>query len=45
MVLQGALLQVGIDLPLGIPVAILGGRATASQLFGVKPYGPLILSV
>jgi ABC-type antimicrobial peptide transport system permease subunit len=45
MVLRGAFLQVGIGLALGIPVAILGGHAMASQLFGVKPYDPLILSV
>jgi ABC-type antimicrobial peptide transport system permease subunit len=45
MVLRGAFLQVGIGLAVGIPVAILGGHAIASQLFGVKPYDPLILSV
>ena len=45
MVLRGAFLQVGIGLAIGIPVAILGGHAMASQLFGVKPYDPLILSV
>jgi ABC-type antimicrobial peptide transport system permease subunit len=36
---------VGIGLALGIPAAILGGHAMASQLFGVKPYDPVILSV
>ena len=45
MVLRGAFLQVGIGLAIGIPVAILGGHAMASQLFGVKPYDPVILSV
>ncbi len=45
MVLRGAFVQVGIGLAIGIPVAILGGHAMASQLFGVKPYDPLILSV
>ncbi len=45
MVLQGAFLQVGIGLAIGIPVAILGGRAMASQLFGVKPWDPIILSL
>ncbi len=44
LVLRGAFLQVGIGLAIGIPIAILGGRAMASQLFGVKPYDPLILS-
>ena len=43
MVLQGAFLQVAIGLAIGIPVAILGGHAMASQLFGVKPYDPIIL--
>ncbi len=45
MVLRSAFLQVGIGLAIGIPVAILGGHLMASQLFGVKPYDPLILSV
>jgi predicted permease len=45
MVLGGAFLQVGLGLAIGIPVAILGGHLMASQLFGVKPYDPLILSV
>jgi putative ABC transport system permease protein len=44
LVLRGAFLQVGIGLAIGIPVAILAGHAMASQLFGVKPYDPLILS-
>jgi predicted permease len=43
LVLWSAFLQVGIGLLIGIPVTILGGRAMASQLFGVKPYDPLIL--
>jgi predicted permease len=45
LVLRGAFLQVGIGLAIGIPVAILGGRAMSSQLFGVKPYDPIILSL
>jgi predicted permease len=45
LVLRGAFLQVGIGLAIGIPVAILGGHAMASQLFGVKPDDPLIISV
>ncbi len=45
LVLRGAFLQVGIGLAVGIPVAILGGHAMASQLFGVKPYDPVILSI
>jgi ABC-type antimicrobial peptide transport system permease subunit len=37
MVLKGAFLQVAVGLAIGLPLAILGGRAMASQLFGVKP--------
>jgi putative ABC transport system permease protein len=43
LVLRGALLQMGIGLAIGIPATILGGRAMATQLFGVKPYDPNIL--
>ena len=45
MVLRSAFLQVGIGLAIGIPVTILGGRLMASQLFGIKPYDPLVLSI
>jgi predicted permease len=45
LVLRGAFFQVGIGLAIGIPVAILGGHAMASQLFGVQPYDPLVLSI
>ena len=43
LVLGGAFLQVAIGLLIGIPVTILGGRAMAAQLFGVKAYDPAIL--
>jgi putative ABC transport system permease protein len=43
LVLRGAFLQVAIGLAIGIPGAILGGRAMAAQLFGVKPYDPSVL--
>jgi len=43
LVMRGAFLQVGIGLAVGIPAIILGGRAMATQLFGVKPYDPAIL--
>jgi predicted permease len=43
MVLRGAFWQVALGLIIGIPVTIFGGRAMASQLFGVKPYDPLVL--
>jgi predicted permease len=45
MVLRGAFLQVGIGLAIGIPITVFGGRVMASQLFGVKPYDPLVLSI
>ncbi|HYA26303.1 MAG TPA: ABC transporter permease [Terriglobales bacterium] len=43
LVLQGAFLQIAVGLAIGIPATILGGRAVATQLFGVKPYDPRIL--
>jgi ABC-type antimicrobial peptide transport system permease subunit len=44
MVLRGAFLQVGIGLALGIPAAILAGRAMADQLYGVRPWDPAMLA-
>ena len=44
MVLRGAFWQVGIGLGLGIPAAIGAGYLMASQLFGVKPWNPLLLA-
>jgi putative ABC transport system permease protein len=43
LVLSGAFLQVAVGLAIGIPAAILGGRAMAAQLFGVKPYDARVL--
>ncbi len=43
LVLKGAFLQVGIGLLIGIPATIVAGRALSSQLFGIKPYDPLVL--
>jgi ABC-type antimicrobial peptide transport system permease subunit len=43
LVLQGALLQMGLALAIGIPVTIAAGHAMATELFGVKPYDPKIL--
>lgn len=43
LVLAGAFLQVVIGLAIGIPATILGGRAMANQLFGIKPYDPVVL--
>lgn len=44
MVLRGAFWQVGIGLALGIPAAIGAGCLIASQLFGVRPWDPWMLS-
>jgi predicted permease len=43
MVLRGAFSQVGIGLALGIPAAIGAGRLMKDQLFGVKPWDPVML--
>jgi len=45
LVLTGAFLQVMIGLAIGIPATVLGGRAMANQLFGIKPYDPVVLLV
>jgi putative ABC transport system permease protein len=44
MVLRGAFWQVSIGLGIGIPAAIGTGYLMASQLFGVKPWNPLLLT-
>jgi len=43
MVLREAFGQVGIGLALGIPAAIGAGYLMATQLFGVRPWDPLML--
>jgi ABC-type antimicrobial peptide transport system permease subunit len=45
MVLRSAFFQVGIGLAIGIPATIFGGRAMASQLFGVKAYDPTVMGL
>jgi ABC-type antimicrobial peptide transport system permease subunit len=45
MVLRGALIQLGLGLAVGIPVALAGGRLAASQLYGVKSHDPAILGL
>ncbi|HSB75280.1 MAG TPA: FtsX-like permease family protein, partial [Terriglobales bacterium] len=45
LVLQGAFRRVGVGLLLGIPLAIGAGRLLASQLWGVKSWDPLALTV
>jgi putative ABC transport system permease protein len=44
LVLRGAFGQVGIGLALGIPAAIGAGHLISSQLFGIRPWDPLMLS-
>ena len=39
----GTFSQVGIGLALGIPIAIVAGRLMRDQLFGVKPWDPIML--
>lgn len=45
MVLRGAFWQVGIGLGLGIPLAVVAGKLMKDQLFGVKPWDPVMLAV
>ncbi len=45
LVLSSAFVQVALGLAIGIPITIFGGRLMASQLFGVTPHDPVVLSV
>jgi len=45
MVLRGAFSQIGIGLAVGIPAAILAGRLMSRQLFGVRPWDPVMLTL
>jgi ABC-type antimicrobial peptide transport system permease subunit len=45
MVLRGAFSQIGIGLALGIPAAIGAGKLMSNQLFGVKPWDPVMLAL
>jgi predicted permease len=45
MVLRNGLMQVGIGLAIGIPAAILAGHFMSDQLFGVRPWDPVMLSM
>jgi putative ABC transport system permease protein len=44
MVLRGAFSQIGIGLAVGIPAAIGAGKLMSDQLFGVKPWDPVMLT-
>ncbi len=45
MVLRSAFVQVLIGLAIGFPAAMGAGRAITGQLYGVKPYDPLMLAL
>jgi predicted permease len=45
LVLHGVLIQLGLGLVIGIPVALMAGRFLATQLYGVKGYDPAILAL
>src|SRR5690348_1491207 len=45
LVLRGAFRMVGIGLVLGVPLAIGAGRLISAQLYGVKGWYPIALSV
>jgi ABC-type antimicrobial peptide transport system permease subunit len=45
LVLRSALLQLGIGLAIGVPVALAGGRVLAGQLYGVKSHDPSTLGL
>jgi ABC-type antimicrobial peptide transport system permease subunit len=44
MVLRNAMQPIALGLLVGVPVALAGGHAIASQLFGVKAYDPIVLA-
>jgi predicted permease len=45
MVVRSAFSQIGIGLALGIPAAIAAGTLMNNQLFGVKPWDPVMLAL
>ena len=45
MILRGAFSQIGIGLAIGIPAAIGAGMLMSNQLFGVKPWDPIMLAL
>jgi putative ABC transport system permease protein len=45
MVLRGAFSQIGIGLALGIPAAIGAGKLMTDQLYGVRPWDPIMLTL
>jgi predicted permease len=45
MVLWGAIVQAGLGLAIGVPIAIVGAHYMANQLYQVRSYDPLSLTV
>lgn len=45
MVMRGALFQAGLGLAIGVPVALLGARYMADQLYKVRSYDPLSMAI
>src|SRR5579859_71258 len=45
MVLRNAFSQIGIGLAIGIPAAIGAGKLMTNQLFGVRPWDPIVLAI
>ena len=45
MVLRGAFSQIGIAVAVGIPAAIATGKLMSDQLYGVKPWDPIMLAI
>jgi predicted permease len=45
MILRATFKQIGIGLAIGIPLAVVAGKLMSDQLFNVKPWDPLMLSM
>ncbi|HET7565071.1 MAG TPA: ABC transporter permease [Gemmatimonadaceae bacterium] len=45
LVLRQSMTLVGIGIAVGLPLALLAGRAVASQLYGVAPYSIVVLAI
>ena len=45
LIMRSAFIQVGLGLLVGVPIALLGARIIADQLFNVKPYDPVSIAL
>jgi hypothetical protein len=45
LILSGTMTQTTIGIAIGIPASLGAGRLLADQLYGVKPYDPLVLGI